>query len=379
MGYKWKTDKAIPEAYKELGPLTTKILSKLEGKTTVSRQFIQDMTNSGDLKQVERDLIRNVLSTYKTGNTPNTGKVGEILNKDTLKVGDLVVAEYKNKNNPTRIGIVDEIKYDIHTDKAGHSIGPRFAMEQTENPLFGRFMAFDHFETIKRIQPTEDIINQINESIDEMNAGKRDMFPDTKKIREHYTIGTSDKINVTEFAEKVKQELLPLNVKVLGSSKMGAEDGSRYESIALPQEIRGNIADYAEKIYESPIKTSAGETHFGGDSENYFGHTRVEDMGITGKKSGLRLIGDMETLKKQGFEVEDIRRVIEVQTDLYQKGNLEREMATKEMSKLEELGKEIPFKIFKDGEFKTAKYSQIKVGDYISPNELSGRVFKVHS
>jgi len=322
--------------YKDIGPLTTKILSKLEGRTTVSKQFISDMTNSGDLKQVERDLIRNVLSTYKTGNTPNTGKVGEILNKDTLKVGDLVVAEPKNKNNPTRIGIVDEIKYDIHTDKAGHSIGPRFAMEQTENPLFGRFMAFDHFETIKRIQPTEDIINQINESIDEMNAGKRDMFPDTKKIREHYTIGTSDKINVTEFASKVKQELLPLKRTDASRPEMGIRKGGyQYESITLPEEIRGNVANYSEHIYNSPIKTSAADTHFSGVKpsmkEGYFGHTRVEDMATEKlSKADAEQLAIMRSdpegakMANKMFKQDKTRRVIEVQSDLYQKGGIEK-------------------------------------------------------
>ena len=46
-----------------------------------------------------------------------------------------------------------------------------------------------------------------------------------------------------------------------------------------------------------PIKTSAGTTHFGKESDSYFGHTRIEDM------------ADNKT-----------RRVIEVQSDLYQKG-----------------------------------------------------------
>jgi hypothetical protein len=182
----------IPKPFKNFEDLSTKILGKLEGKTTVSKQFISDLTNSGDLKQVERDIIREALKSE------------------------------------------------------------------------------------------------------------------------------GDKVNVSEFAEKVKRELLPLERRESGfaDSKGITRDGelrnrtSRYESISLPTDLRGNVANYTEQIYESPIKTSAGNIHFGGDSMfgeespgGYFGHTRVEDMA-----------------KK------DTRRVIEVQSDLYQKGNLEKEM-----------------------------------------------------
>lgn len=180
--------------YKETGDLTTKILKDLEGKTTVSKQYILDATNRGELKQVERDITRNVLDTMK-----------------------------------------------------------------------------------------------------------------------------GDTINVKEFTDKVKSELLPLKVKSTSNPKTsdywenkqlistdGTDKGTRmqprYENISLPSEVRGNVKNYKENIYESPISTSAGQNHFSGSSNNYFGHTRIEDM------------ADNKT-----------RRVIEVQSDLYQKGNLERE------------------------------------------------------
>ena len=162
--------------------LSTKVLKELEGKSTVSRQFISDLTNKPTLKQPERDLVRAVL---------------------------------------------------------------------------------DEFD--------------------------------------------GDKIPVQEFADKVKARLLPL-------TKEGAEEtfdfagqstgrGGRYEDIALPPEMRGNVADYAENIYQSPIRNSAGDVHFGGEGfDNYFAHTRIEDM------------ADGQT-----------RRVIEAQSDLFQKGRLEAE------------------------------------------------------
>ena len=124
-----------------------------------------------------------------------------------------------------------------------------------------------------------------------------------------------DKIDVAKFAEKVKLELLPLERVSSNSSITKKIDGGgsvtastfagRYENINLPTELRGNIKDYSENIYESPIKTSAGGVHFAGATKEgsffkYFGHTRIEDM------------ADNKT-----------RRVIEVQSDLYQKGRLE--------------------------------------------------------
>ncbi|MDI7104498.1 hypothetical protein, partial [Klebsiella pneumoniae] len=53
-----------PTEFKGFKDLTTKVLGRLEGRSEVSKQFISDLTNSGDLKQAERDLIRSVLSDY---------------------------------------------------------------------------------------------------------------------------------------------------------------------------------------------------------------------------------------------------------------------------------------------------------------------------
>lgn len=161
--------------------LTLKTLEKLKGRESVSKQFISDLTNSGDIKQVERDIIRDVLAQYPDGS----------------------------------------------------------------------------------------------------------------------------QIPIKEFAESVKVELLPLN-RVDQSKKGGIKD---YENIALPDDLRGNVANYAENIYVSPIKTSAGQIHFPRGTDNYFGHTRIEDM-----TDELNLFNDT-------------RRVIEVQSDLYQKGNLDNEGA----------------------------------------------------
>ena len=182
--------KKLPEAppvYMGESDLSTKLLRELEGKSTISKQYLLDATNRGDLKQVERDVFRKLLA--DEGNT----------------------------------------------------------------------------------------------------------------------------VNVKEFANRVKTELLPL--------KFTGNKTGYYENISLPSEQRGPIANYSEHIYESPIKTSAGEVHFGSKDAtpaNYFAHTRVED---------LPAFKNIKLSDKQSAEITtrgDTRRVIEIQSDLFQKGNLEK-------------------------------------------------------
>lgn len=195
----------VKDAFTDSGDLTLKTIQKLQGRTTVSKQYIYDLTNSGDIKQVERDLIRSVL----------------------------------------------------------------------------------------------------------------DSLPDDQKV------------DVAQFVQDVKDELLPLEIYDSSEEKSIDMDTSRYENVTLPKDLRGNVANYSEHIYESPIKTSAGNIHFGDEIENYFGHTRIEDMETP---NGDKLLEDYakgkitkEELNKLEKNIQSTRRVIEVQSDLYQKGNLERE------------------------------------------------------
>ena len=195
------------EGFKNFEDLSTKLLGKLEGRTTVSRQFIEDLTNSADLKQPERDLFRSLLK--EEGNT----------------------------------------------------------------------------------------------------------------------------INVPDFANKVKSELLPLEVGKPVSNRVGGASGmttSRYENITLPDELRGPVASYGERVYNSPIKTSAGDVHFSGmpGNENYFAHTRIEDLPGGSYKEGLQksVLRPGDSVAKQStYKPGDTRRVIEIQSDLFQKGRLEDE------------------------------------------------------
>jgi len=207
--------------FKGFKDITTKVLSKLVGRKTVSKQFISDLTNSPDLKQPERDLIRNLLSSE--GNT----------------------------------------------------------------------------------------------------------------------------VSVPDFANKVKSELLPLktgdNSQLLGGRGMPG----KYENINLPDELRGPVADYKERIYESPIKTSAGGVHFRDETyPNYFAHSRVEDLPDTQTIKKLTSASNkpltdaefeaLKTAEKGG----STRRVIELQSDLFQKGRLEGEANRNDTEILRTLGLE---------------------------------------
>ena len=143
-----------------------------------------------------------------------------------------------------------------------------------------------------------------------------------EKIKE---ISVNEKIPVKAFADAVKTELLPL---VLENTKLNS-NGSRtplelHQNVVLPNNLRGPVADYNENVYTSPIKNSAGEIHFPGVTGNYFAHTRIENLPNSAVIKSIRL--------NQPFNTEDLsesggttRRVIEIQSDLFQKGRLDGE------------------------------------------------------
>ncbi len=134
------------------------------------------------------------------------------------------------------------------------------------------------------------------------------------------------KVNINEFSEKVQAELLQLdattNVENLKEfdALSGARRDTQYSNIALGPDVRGAVVEYSERIYESPIKNSAGDIHFGkgtaavpgGEAadpnrkfDGYFAHVRIEDMAdAPGTPAATR-------------------RIIELQSDLFQKGRLE--------------------------------------------------------
>ena|GEM_PF-3202771 len=193
--------------------LTTKTLDKLKGRTSVSKQFIYDLTNQPDLKQSERELIRSVLDEYKTSDIP--------------------VQEF-----------ADKVKTQLLPLKTSDSLN-----KKTMKEMLG-------------LTPQE---------LEEMSRS-----------------------DLNELRRQMPNDIFP-----------------EYESISLKPNERGLIKNYFERIYRSPIETQAGDVHFSESGiKDYFAHTRIEDL------PGA------------------VRRVIELQSDLFQKGRLEKEITGHKLTKL---------------------------------------------
>lgn len=113
-----------------------------------------------------------------------------------------------------------------------------------------------------------------------------------KEVLEEYPAG--EKVPVDEFVEKVKSKLLPLD-KV-------PEEQRTYRNITLPSERNeAGATDYEEIIYESPISNEAADIHWRAEVyPNYFAHVRDDRVGA-------------------------VRRILEIQSDLFQRGRLEKE------------------------------------------------------
>ncbi len=173
----------------------------------------------------------------------------------------------------------------------------------TEEPAFTRELSTN---IVERLGTREVVSRQFIEDLLKMQGVKE---AEKKVINEALSeLPEDSQINVEQFGSKVASKLLDLKVST-------ALDGDKYFRIALPDDIRGEVADYKERVYESPINTSAGGIHFSEkDVPKYFAHTRIEDIAMDGKTFTTD-----STFGKRGTT----RRVIEVQSDLFQKGGLD--------------------------------------------------------
>lgn len=148
-------------------------------------------------------------------------------------------------------------------------------------------------------------------------------------------------LNVTKFAENVQDQLLPLKIKRLSEHGNYKESKTmaKWKNISLQGEERGNVGSYEEHIYESPVETQAGNVHFARNTKNYFGHTRVEDiyepdLSFQPEIDRLSALPDASTLEgsrriselNNSKNAPRVRRVIELQSDLYQRGRLDNEV-----------------------------------------------------
>lgn len=87
------------EGFSDLS-LTT-LEKELKGRTTVSKQFIQDLTNKPELKQPERDVLRKVLAENEmnlyrgggTGSMPRNATAKEVIDYETNDLGNKINIE----------------------------------------------------------------------------------------------------------------------------------------------------------------------------------------------------------------------------------------------------------------------------------------------
>jgi len=156
-----------------------------------------------------------------------------------------------------------------------------------------------------RSMPTEIKIGRVEEII---NKAKKEGIKAIDEYTVRRAIQKNTKkgmVNLTKVASDVEEQLVPLTATPVKSPRWSG----------IGEDFIGD-GKYGEIVYQSPIKTSAGDVHypkrFSGEIQgksvieqsypNYFSHIRYEDM------------ADGKT-----------RKILETQSDLFQKGRLELE------------------------------------------------------
>ena len=355
-----------PETFKGYEDLSTKLLEKLKGRSTVSRQFISDLTNSPDLKQAEKDLIRRMLDEgsvddvgdYAMSHRPSEGPPAhnliEKVDGEQMIPPDMYDRWYGSRGTEAdkeSIAALKRIKDNPDAEVTIYGASPTGTFNRGDWVSFSKKYAQEHAQgNGTKVVEKKVKASDVRWAMDDVNEFG-------------YYPPKSDQINVPDFANRVKSELLPLKTRDTLNTGGGGYQSTRYESINLPDELRGPVADYKERIYSSPIKTSAGDVHFSGSRvPNYFAHTRIEDLPAPPKGKTYdeiqSLLDDFDTYPSGSAKRRDLqeeqktasdfehgddgkggttRRVIEIQSDLFQKGRLENEATYKGKPTYEQL------------------------------------------
>ena len=76
-------------AYQAPNGITTKVLEELQGRTSVSKEFIQNLLKRDDVRQVEKDLFAGKLRNF--GDKVDIGELGDQIRTELLplKVRDV--------------------------------------------------------------------------------------------------------------------------------------------------------------------------------------------------------------------------------------------------------------------------------------------------
>jgi hypothetical protein len=326
------------DKFQGLTGLSTKVVERMKGMKEVSPETITNLSKSPDVKQAERELLTKVMDKHLSKAEPEAPQLYHGTRSDFK--GFDPNFDYENAMTHTRDYETPEGMVFLTTDKREASAygpkvvpvelkGKKILTVKTESDAPSRVFDDDYNGAAKMWREFQDGAYDALE-IKGPNKSTFVTYPELAHASE--TGGginkVASKIPVQQFAEDVQKELLPLstvdNNKFIGDN--GYLDPSIYKSRALNPDLRGNVTNYQENLYESPIKTSAGDTHWGDRSPNYFGHTRTEDVrpdryAMT-PENGAQ---DIST-KLYDEQVPTTRRVLELQSDLFQKGRLEQSL-----------------------------------------------------
>jgi hypothetical protein len=326
---KIKNPLVVPNAMLEDGSfavINSGMEKALPEKQSKLAEFLYEGGYSVESENESKNLVRQVLN--RNGNTPEEIRMAiENSNRGDVAM-DLIISKGLKESGYDSLVLEnigrDKQVADRHIFDFSGKNTPKTRVESTIKPQIKKFEGFSDLstKTLEKLKGRDVVSKEFIENL----TNQPDLKQNERELIREILKSEGDKVNVAVFADKVKAEILPLKVNSSGR-------GGNYENIALPDNLRGEVKNYKENIYESPVKTKAGDVHFPGEhardyfpdewdskaeydayyndfmennvdrgTDNYFGHTRIEDM------------ADNET-----------RRVIEVQSDLYQKGNLERE------------------------------------------------------
>jgi hypothetical protein len=175
----------------------------------------------------------------------------------------------------------------------------------TLNELTARYTAFEDAQ----LGPKSVLYSKVSTKILEQLQGRTQVSKDfvvnltkqsgIKEAEKNIILETlleqeDNKVNVHELAESIQGKLLKITSK---------EVAEQYEYVHVAKEKRGDVKSYHEVVHEVPFTTPlASRKHFRGATDNYFAHERYENMsdGVT-------------------------QRVLELQSDLMQKGTFSKE------------------------------------------------------
>lgn len=278
--------KAKQPIFKGLKNLTTRLIEKFRGMTSeITEQQFRTVLNKAEkegIKKADKDLIVGLVDRQSKELEPIT-KIAKRIEKEFLDI-EVFIGGGRAKGRLT--GDLDVIL--------------------RQEPKAGEV------KRISDLLKKEYGVNEAGYFIDKTKPGINVHFLTGEPKVGAVPIGefyVQPKINLTKLASDVEEQLVPLTATPVRSP--------RWSSVG--EDFIGD-GKYGEIVYQSPIKTSAGEVHFSvsrsfdletfpkrQEFSNYFSHTRFEDL------------ADGKT-----------RKILETQSDLFQKGGLEREIKTGE-------------------------------------------------